>query len=49
MGIVVCVGATLHSMEGEAVGRKALGVGLPDGTEVLSQKCLGGNAFHLAT
>ena len=49
MGIVVCVDATLHLMEVELVDRKALGVGLPDRMKVLPQKCLGGNAFHLAT
>ena len=37
MGIVVCVDPTPHSVEEEVVSRETLGLGLSDGTEVLSQ------------
>ena len=48
MGIMVCVDTTLHPMEEEVVGREPLGVRLSNGTEVLSQKSLREDAFHLA-
>ena len=46
--VMMCVNTMVNPTENEMVGRKTLRLRLSDGTEVLTQQSLGGNALYLA-